>query len=165
MADTYLNDKSSTMHTYLCELTGEEGSLIANKLCPIIDFPDLGGTPDTIDITDLESETSQNLLGVQSLPTFEFLANFVPNLFAGLKDKVAEGGIRKYALLFGRECQYGCVVWEGELSVWIVGGGVNAGRQMRLATSVTNQIKYHTTQNSAGITSIDLTDGAAFEEQ
>ena len=161
MADTYLNDKSSTMHTYLCELTGEEGSLTANKLCPIVDFPALGGTPDTIDITDLESETTQNLLGVQSLPTFEFLANFVPNLFASLKSKAESGQSFKYALLFGKDCEYGCFRWEGQLSTWVEGGAVNGARQMRIATSVTNQIKYHTTKNAAGISSINLENAVA----
>lgn len=147
---------SSTMYTYLCELTGEESTLTATKLCPIIDFPALGGTPDTIDITDLESATSQTLLGVQSLPTFEFLANFVPSLYQALQAKVEEGGTRQYALLFGQDCEYGCFRWEGTLAVWVEGGGVNAARQMRLATSVSNQIKYYTTKQDAGISTINI---------
>lgn len=127
---------STTMKTYLGIST--DGTSY-KKLIPIKDFPDLGGAPDQVDITTLEDEATASLLGVQSMSTLEFLANYIPanyDLVSGL----ADGTIRKFCIAFGETGQYGIFTWEGQLSTWVVGGGVNAPREMRISISASTKV-------------------------
>lgn len=138
MAVDYSKMASTTMKTFLG--IHKEGTAY-QKLVPIKDFPDLGGAPEQVDITSLEDGATTSLLGVQATQTLEFLANYIPanyDLVSGL----ADGTIRKYCIAFGETGQYGIFTWEGQLSTWVVGGGVNAPREMRISISTsTNVVK------------------------
>lgn len=137
-------DYSTTIHTFLCKATKDasSGSYSFEKLTPIVDFPDMGGTPDTVDITDLDDDVTKNLNGVQSINTLEFLANYDKNVYESLLE-ISEGKeVSTYALLFGKSGKRGVWVWDGELAVWVVGGGVNAARQMRVSISTASKVEY-----------------------
>jgi hypothetical protein len=132
------------MHTYLLYQKSTDSSW--KRLADIKDYPATGGSPEQIESTTLSDETSTFVLGVQSLPSFEFLANYDPDVYKTLND-LADGSILKFALAFGKPdtTAYGGdgnFQWEGQLSVWAEGGGVNAVREMRIATSVTTQIAF-----------------------
>ena len=139
MADTtVLNMPSTTIHTYL----GTASSLTATaftKLTSIKDFPDLGGAPDQVEITDLDDDVQKVLLGVQSMSALEFTANYVPAEYDELS-AMADGTIRKFCVAFGNTGEYGIFAWEGQLTVWVVGGGVNAAREMRISISAASKV-------------------------
>jgi hypothetical protein len=127
---------STTIGTYLGIST--DGTAY-NKLIPIKDFPDLGGAPDQVEITDLDDDVQKFLLGVQSMSALEFLANYIPanyDLVSGL----ADGTIRKFCVAFGDEGEYGIFTWEGQVATWVVGGGVNAAREMRVSISASTKV-------------------------
>ena len=148
MPDTNLttSSASATMHTYL--LVNKEGW---QKVIDIKDYPAMGGSPEQIETTTLSNEKSTFVNGVQSMPTFEFLANYTMDDYdrlEGLKDVVYE-----YALAFGKPTgdttksygSLGVFTWKGQLNHWLEGGGVNAAREERLSVSVTEEVKFSKT--------------------
>lgn len=130
------NMPSTTIGTYLGVST--DGTAY-KKLIPIKDFPDLGGAPDQVEITDLDDDVQKFLLGVQSMSALEFTANYIPanyDMVSGL----ADGTIRKFCVAFGDTGEYGIFTWEGQLACWVTGGGVNAAREMRVSISATSKV-------------------------
>jgi hypothetical protein len=136
MAETVTNMPSTTIHTYLG--TSTNGTAFT-KLVSIKDFPDLGGAPDQVEITDLDDDVQKFLLGVQSMSALEFTANYVPAEYDKLSN-MADGTIRKFCVAFGQNGEYGIFAWEGQLAVWVVGGGVNAAREMRISISASSKV-------------------------
>lgn len=135
-ATAVANMPSTTIGTYLGIST--DGTTYS-KLIPIKDFPDLGGAPDQVEITDLDDDVQKFLLGVQSMSALEFTANYIPanyDLVSGLCD----GTIRKYCISFGDTGEYGIFTWEGQIACWVTGGGVNASREMRISISATSKV-------------------------
>ena len=135
-ATTVENMPSTTIGTYLGIST--DGTTY-KKLIPIKDFPDLGGAPDQVEITDLDDDVQKFLLGVQSMSALEFTANYIPanyDLVSGLSD----GTIRKFCISFGDTGEYGIFTWEGQIACWVAGGGVNAAREMRISISATSKV-------------------------
>ena len=142
---------STTIHTYLgyADTTGAISADTAfTKLVSIKDFPDLGGAPDQVEITDLDDDVQKFLLGVQSMSALEFTANYVPANYdkltgagTGNTTNHTDGTIRKYCVAFGENGEYGVFSWEGQLSVWVVGGGVNAAREMRISISAASKVQ------------------------
>ena len=136
MAETVTSMASTTIHSYLG--TSTDGKAFT-KLTPIKDFPDLGGAPDQVEITDLDDDVQKFLLGVQSMSALEFTANYVPAEYDKLS-ALADGTIRKFCVAFGQNGEYGIFAWEGQLAVWVVGGGVNSAREMRISISATTKV-------------------------
>lgn len=135
---TVLNMPSTTIHTYLGTATALTATAFT-KLTSIKDFPDLGGAPDQVEITDLDDDVQKFLLGVQSMSALEFTANYVPAEYDKLS-AMANGTIRKFCVAFGETGEYGIFAWEGQLAVWVTGGGVNAAREMRISISASSKV-------------------------
>jgi hypothetical protein len=127
---------STTIGTYLGIST--DGTSY-KKLIPIKDFPDLGGAPDQVEITDLDDDVQKFLLGVQSMSALEFTANYIPENY-DLVSGLADGTIRKFCVAFGSDGEYGVFTWEGQISVWVTGGGVNAAREMKVSISAVTKV-------------------------
>lgn len=142
MATDVTNMASTTIHTYLGVYDDENTTY--TKLVSIKDFPDLGGAPDQVEITDLDDDVQKFLLGVQSMSAMEFTCNYVPAQYDELVNK-ADGTIRKFCVAFGNSGEYGIFTWEGQLSVWVVGGGVNAAREMKVSISATAKVTKNAT--------------------
>lgn len=139
MATDVSNMPSTTIHTYLgYDEVGTNNTF--KKLVSIKDFPDLGGAPDQVEITDLDDDVQKFLLGVQSVSAFEFTSNYVPAEFDKLVN-LADGTLRKFCVAFGETGEYGVFSWEGQISVWIVGGGVNAAREMKISISAATKVE------------------------
>lgn len=130
---------STTIGTYLGIYDDGTDGGSYKKLIPIKDFPDLGGAPDQVEITDLDDDVQKFLLGVQSMSALEFTANYVPAEYDKLS-AMADGTIRKFCVAFGETGEYGIFAWEGQLAVWVVGGGVNAAREMRISISASSKV-------------------------
>lgn len=141
MATDVSKMESTTIKTYLGY---SEDGLVYHKLVSIKDFPDLGGSPDQVEITDLEDEAQRFLNGVQSMSAFEFLSNYTKANYELLKSH-QDGTLRKYCISFGETGEYGIFTWEGQLSVWVVGGGVNAAREMRTSISPSSKVELNST--------------------
>ncbi len=127
---------STTIGTYLGIST--DGTAY-KKLIPIKDFPDLGGAPDQVEITDLDDDVQKFLLGVQTMSALEFSSNYIPADY-DLVSSLADGTIRKFCVSFGDTGEYGIFTWEGQIACWVTGGGVNSPREMRTSISATNKV-------------------------
>lgn len=114
------------------------------KLIDIKEFPDLGGEPEMLETTTLSDNMQTYIAGIQSLDGLSFSANYDLTNFKALKD--LEGKKESYAVWFGGTEAAGTVTpdgsngkfsFDGELSVYPVGGGVNevVGMNITIAPS------------------------------
>lgn len=115
----FLMKKASTGDTY-------------EKVIDIKDFPDLGGAPEMLETTTLSDKMQTYIPGIQSLDALEFTANYTKEDFTKLK--ALEGKEESYAVWFGGTESGGVLTptgsdgkfeFEGQLSAFPVGGGVN----------------------------------------
>lgn len=127
---------TSTYMTFLMHKNGTD----YEKLLDITEFPDLGGEPELLETTTLSDKMQTYILGIQSNEGMAFNANYDHDDYAALKDleNLDEG----YAVWFGgTENADGTVTptgtagkfaFNGALSVYITGGGVNEVRGMTI---------------------------------
>ena len=126
----------------------DSGSTYA-KLVDIKDFPDLGGAPEMLETTTLSDKMQTYIPGIQSLDAMEFTANYTKTDFDKLK--ALEGQTKKFAVWMGATESGGTLTpsgsdgkfeFEGQLSVFPVGGGVNEVVDMTItiapSTSITS---------------------------
>lgn len=112
-----------------------------SKICKIKSYPDLGGTPDMIDVTDLEDTYQSYIPGVISMPdAMEFTCNFTPDAYAAAVSNANTDGY--YKLNFGSPLDdgYACFSWEGRHTVYVTGGDVNAAREFVIAVAPSSEI-------------------------
>lgn len=102
------------------------------KLVDIKDFPDLGGSPEMLETTTLSDSMQTYIPGIQSLDALEFTANYTKEDFTKLK--ALEEQELELAVWFGGKTEgkvltpdgsEGKFEFNGRLSVFVVGGGVN----------------------------------------
>lgn len=102
------------------------------KLIDIKEFPDLGGTPEMLETTTLSDKMQTYIPGIQSLDALEFTSNYTLQDYKKLK--ALEGQDKEYAVWFGGTEAGDTVTptgsdgkfkFNGQLSVFPVGGGVN----------------------------------------
>ena len=102
------------------------------KLIDIKDFPDLGGSPEMLETTTLSDKMQTYIPGIQSLDALEFTANYTKEDFTKLK--ALEGVEHEFAVWFGGTEEANVLTptgtdgkfqFKGQLSVHVVGGGVN----------------------------------------
>lgn len=121
----------STYKIFLMKGTGS-GTLTYAKLVDIKDFPDLGGAPEMLETTTLSDGSQTYIPGIQSIDALEFTANYTKDDFDTLK--ALEGTECHFAVWFGGTVSGGVATptgsdgkfeFDGSLSVFPVGGGVN----------------------------------------
>jgi hypothetical protein len=102
------------------------------KLINIKEFPDLGGTPEMLETTTLSDKMQTYIPGIQSIDALEFTSNYTLEDYKKLK--ALEGQDKEYAVWFGGTEAGDTVTptgsdgkfkFNGQLSVFPVGGGVN----------------------------------------
>ncbi len=99
------------------------------KLVDIKDYPDLGSAPELLETTTLtETERHTNIKGLQDATDLTFTANYTLTDYEKVKD--LEGTEQEFQLKLGAAGVDGIFGWKGELSVYLVGGGVNEVREM-----------------------------------
>lgn len=122
----------STYKIFLMKGTTASSSTTWEKLIDIKDFPDLGGAPEMLETTTLSDSMQTYIPGIQSLDALEFTANYNTTDFTALK--ALEGTDTKFAVWFGGTVAGGVLTpsgtdgkfeFNGQLSVFPVGGGVN----------------------------------------
>lgn len=102
------------------------------KVVDIKEFPDLGGIPEMLETTTLSDKMQTYIPGIQSIDALEFTSNYT--LADYKKLKALEGQDKEYAVWFGGTEAGDTVTptgsdgkfkFNGQLSVFPVGGGVN----------------------------------------
>ena len=126
----------STIHTTL--KFGETEESLA-KMCPITSYPDLIGTPDNIEVTDMDCEQQTFVPGVKSQETMEFEANYDYEKYKTLKAKENTDGY--FELEFGESGVDGVFAWQGSYTIAVTGGGVNEARGMKIAVTPASDVE------------------------
>lgn len=130
----------STYKSYLMHKVSETWE----KLIDIKSFPDLGGTPELLETTTLSDPMTTNIMGIQSLDALEFECNYTLADYTKLKE--LEGTTGSYAVWLGGTEASGTATptgsdgkfeFDGQLSVYVNGGGVNevVGMTVSIAAS------------------------------
>lgn len=132
---------TSPQNTYLTFLmrSADSGSTYTD-LCPIKDYPDFLNELNTIDVTDLQSDSHHYILGLKdSGGDMTFTANYIPATYQTLK---GYAGTPQYlAIYFGGTVSATTVTPTGADGIWkfqayldvgIVGHGVDEAREMQI---------------------------------
>ena len=137
---------ASTYKTYLMKKgTGDT----YEKLVDIKDYPDLGGEPEMLETTTLSDNMQTYVAGIQSLEGLTFSCNYDQADFKKLK--ALEGQTGSYAIWFGAtetgdaitpSGSEGKFEFDGQLSVFVTGGGVNEVRGMTVSIAPSTTIKF-----------------------
>lgn len=109
------------------------------QLCKIKSYPDLGGTPEQLETTDLEDTMQTFVDGVQSVDTMEFTANYTKETYESVLESA--GTEQKYQLEFGNAGADGIFSWTGTHSVRVTGGEVNGVREMVITCTPSSKIE------------------------
>ena len=129
----------STIYTTL-KFGTEKGSL--TKMCPITSYPDLIGTPENIEVTDLDCEQQTFVPGVKALDTMEFEANYDKTVYSTLSANEKKDGY--FELEFGTGGADGVFEWQGMYTLSVLGGGTNEARKMKIVVTPSTDITMKT---------------------
>ena len=106
------------------------------KLCKIKSVPQLGGEPEQIETTDLEDTAQTFVLGVQSLESMTFTANYTLADYTSIKANARTAGY--FELDFPNS--QGKATWEGMYDVFINEYGVNDVIEMSITVTPSSTI-------------------------
>lgn len=115
------------------------------KLVDITEFPDLGGSPEQIDVTTLSDMERHYINGIEETEALTFRANYTSADFTTLK---AESGDTYYAVWFGGSDastptgSLGKFAFKGELHVHVDGHGVNEAQSMTIVIAPSTKITF-----------------------
>ena len=118
------------------------------KLIDIKSFPDLGGAPELLETTTLSDSMTTNIMGIQSLDALEFECNYTLDDYTRLKEM--EGEDKEFAVWLGGTESAGTATptgadgkfeFNGQLSVYVNGGGVNEVVGMTVSIAASTPIK------------------------
>lgn len=108
------------------------------KLCKIKSYPQLGGAPEQIEVTDLEDESQAFIPGVQAQDAMEFTANYTQEAYTAVKAKAGKN--LKYRVMMGKDGVDGVATWDGQHDVFINEGAVNSAREMTITVFPSTKI-------------------------
>lgn len=117
------------------------------KLVDIKDFPDLGGAPETLDTTTLSDKMRTSINGIQELDSLTFTCNYDEDDFNTVN--ALYGSDEQYAVWIGGTESGGVVTptgsdgkfeFNGQLSVFVNGGGVNEVVNMTITIAASTPI-------------------------
>jgi hypothetical protein len=130
----------STASTTL-KYSSDNGSTFT-KLVDIINYPDMGSTPNKLDTTDLsQTQFKTSILGLQELPDLTFECNYDETAYQTIS---ALNATYKFKLEFGASGADGIFSWEGQIRVFTNGGGVDEVRKMTVVLSASTPITFAT---------------------
>lgn len=125
----------STIHTVL--KFGTSASAL-EKLCAIKDYPDMMGSPEQIETTDLDCEAQTFVAGVKSMDSLEFTANYDLETYKTMQAK--EGTAGYFQIEFGESGVDGKFQWQGTYNIGLSGGDVNAVREMKITCTPSTEV-------------------------
>lgn len=138
--------KAKAYNTIGTMLEVSEDGASWERLCPIKSFPQLGGAPEQIEITDMESETQEYIPGVQSVSEMTFSANYTLDSYTAVKAK--SNTPLKYRVKLGKSGVAGTASWEGQHDVYVNEGEVNGSIGMTITVSPSSKVTVAATASS-----------------
>ena len=114
------------------------GASAYEKLIDIKDFPDLGGAPEMLETTTLSDNMQTYIPGIQTLDALEFTANYTLDDFKTIRNM--EGVDTAFAVWFGADGVDGKFEFNGQISAFPVGGGVNEVVSMTISIAPSTPI-------------------------
>ena len=149
MSQTASTSPTSTYMTYLLySESGTEGSY--KKLIDIKESPDKGGDPEMIDVTTLSDDMTKNIPGIKKADGMSYPANYTVADYTRVK--ALEGKDLHFIEALGGEFDSngnltaagyeGANYFQGKLSAYMTGGGVNAARGINITIGVTSKIEF-----------------------
>lgn len=108
------------------------------KLCKIKSYPQLGGTPEKIESTDLEDKMQTFVEGVQSIDDMQFGVNYEKDTYDSVKTRIKTD--KYYQLEFGGDGVDGIFSWMGTASLFVNGGEVNGLREATITCVPSSEI-------------------------
>lgn len=128
----------TTAGTYL--YYDSDGTPTWTKLVDIINYPDMGSSPNKIDTTDLSATVMKtNILGLQEVPDLSFEANYDATVYDTIK--ALEADEHDFQLWFGSTGEEGTFQWSGDITIYVTGGGVDEARKMMIEVSASTEIE------------------------
>lgn len=142
--DVKVNKAQSTYNTILYISETHEDLINNDNIFAIKDFPDLGGSPEMLETTTLLNKAQTYIHGIQSMDALEFTLNY--SLEQYKRAKGLEGKNLYFALYFGEDGtgSDGKFEWQGELTTWATGHGVNEVREMIISIAPSTEIEEKT---------------------
>lgn len=127
---------TSTAGTYLYYKPTPAG--VYTKLLDIMTYPDMGSTPNKLDTTDLSAlKMKTSIFGLQEIPDLTFEANYDETAYETIS---ALTGSYEFKLGFGTADAEGAFEWEGQVRIFVMGGGVDEVRKMQVTVSAETEI-------------------------
>ena len=117
------------------------------KVGDIINFPDMGGAPETIDVTTLTDHRKRNINGVQDSKALEFEFNYTKALSTKLTGLEKKGEAEWYALVIGADASgnhdghNGVFTWQGGVSHYVESGKVNDAVKIKATFSTASAVE------------------------
>lgn len=128
--------ETSTADTFLMhKVTTSSGSSYVKLVC-IKDYPDIGGTPESIDVTDLCDHAQRFIEGIESGEQLEFTCNYTAERYSAIL--ALKGRMLDLALYLGADASGepdghdGMFKFKGQVSARFSGKGVNEAREFVL---------------------------------
>ena len=142
----------STIGSHFMQGTGT-GTLTWADLCRIKDYPDFLNDINPIDITDLQNSMHTYMMGLKDTGgDMSFNANYSVTGYQAVK--ALEGAEQDLAIWFGGTKSGETITptgtdgkwsFKGMISVGLVGGGVDAARQMTIHVTPTSDMTFSIT--------------------
>ena len=130
----------TTMFTFLMHGTESSSSITYSKLCDIIDYPDLEGTPNAVDSTTLSDKRQHSVPGTLQGSELAFTAPYDKTTYSAIK--ALEGSTEHFAVWEGGSESEGVVTPTGDKGKWAFDGYVtvvkNGGGVDDLSTMTVN---------------------------
>ena len=113
--------------SYQVTLKWGDAAASVEKLCPIKDYPDLFGDPNTLETTTLDDNMQTFIMGIKTSDAMPFTANYDKE--TALEIQAAEGAHKYFELSFSDGTKF---TWEGSISLGIPGKGVDEVLEMQI---------------------------------
>ena len=128
------------INTYGVTLKWGESSTDVAKVVDIKDFPDLMGSPETLETTTLSDSAQTFINGIRSTEQMQFTCNYSKAEFAAVNDDAEKPLF--YELSFSDGSKF---TWQGQHSCSIMGKGVNEVIEFAINVSASTPVVFTTT--------------------
>lgn len=120
--------EKTTIFTFLMHAETADGEF--KELVGITSYPELFSAPEKLDISDMSSKQKKYAPGMVDVTDQEY--GYIYDKEAYDKIKALEGKDQYYQLRFGKNGEYGCWQWHGDIFTTFSGGSTGSAREAKL---------------------------------
>ena len=128
------------INTYGVTLKWGESSAAVEKVVDIKDFPDMIGTPETLETTTLSDSAQTFVNGIRSTEQLQFTCNFSKTDFSAVNDDAEKPLF--YELSFSDGSKF---TWQGQHTCGLPGKGVNEVIEFTINIAASTPVVFTTT--------------------